>query len=338
MLEVLYVLRVTISSGSLLPTDVHATLPLHIVNFLSIDPPVSSPRIPLAYLDLNLSNAKMLPVLSRPIGADPERSETSLVEDGGSSYSDEDVQNDSEDVTQHDLGNLSLHDDTDEVVQYAVASARTEVDDVENAPRFADLYYSSLQENLDRAAEQYAQHAMDSSVSQMTRSDGTKRWDNKFASRVHEKTLRHKSERPDQPQESYDAETEAEAALYDEVDIIHEGHQVSHFHQASSYAQSEARTAGHPGYGLHVALDTASSKSATCIPPSDSQLGPRSLQFPQSAFIHEQNPAVDEVYNAPIAHAYDPDSTSVTTASRSRSVKDKIREFEERVERANRDG
>jgi hypothetical protein len=335
LLEVLYVLRVTISSGSLLPTDVHATLPLHIVNFLSIDPPISSPHIPSTQLELN---AKTLPVLGRPISVDSEKSEANVVEelidDEDSHYSNDsdDIQDDPEGLARnggHGLGNLSLHDDTDEVVQYALASARTDVDYGESAPRFADLYYSSLQENLDRAAEQCAQNAMDNSASQITKSDGSQGRGHNFASRVHEKTLRHQSER-------YAGETDA--ALSDEMEIIR---QVPHFHHPSSspYTQPEPRTAGRPDptpapRGHYVASATASSKLGTPIPPSKSQQGPRSFQPAENPSIHKQNP-VKDVYNTPIV--YDPHSTSISAASRSKSVKDKIRELEERVERANTD-
>ena len=291
----------TISSGSLLPTDVQATLPLHIVNFLSIDPPISSPHIPSTQMDLNLSNAKTLPVIGRPISVDSERSDANLVEepidDEGSFYSDDDIQDDPPKGLArnggHGLGNLSLHDDTDEVVHYALASARPEVDYGENAPRFADLYYSSLQENLDRAAEQYAQNAADNPVSQITKSDVSQGRGHNFASRVHEKTLRHQTER-------YAEET---AVLSEKLDIIHQV-----LHKSSSYTQPEPLTAGRPDLtptprGHYVAPASASSKSGTPVPPSTSQQGPR----------------------------------SITTASRSKSVKDKIRELEERVERANID-
>ena len=332
MLEVLYVLRVTISSGSLLPTDVHATLPLHIVNFLSIDPPISSPHISSTKLDLNLSNAKTLPVLGRPISVDSERSEASLVDefmdDEDSFYSDDDIQDDPEGLARnggHDLGNLSLHDDTDEVVQYALASARTDVNYAENAPRFADLYYSSLQENLDRAAEQCAQNATDNSVSQITtKSDESQGRGHNFASRVHEKTLRHQSER-------YAEETVADAALSDELDIIHH---VPHFHHPSSYTRPEPRTTGHPDPTCaSCGHCVASSNLATPIPPK-SQQGPTSFHPVENPSIHKQNP-VKDVYNTSIV--YDPHSTSISTASRSKSVKDKVRELEERVERANTD-
>ena len=327
----------TISSGSLLPTDVHATLPLHIVNFLSIDPPISSPHIPSTQLDLNLSNTKTLPVPGRPIGVDSEKSEADLVEepidDEDSQYSD-DIQDDREGLARnggHGLGNLSLHDDTDEVVQYALASARTDVDYGENAPRFADLYYSSLQENLDRAAEQCAQNATEDSVSQITKSDGSQGRGHNFASRVHDKTLRHQSER-------CAGETVADAPLSDGLDIIH---QVPHFHHpsSSSYTQPEPRTAGRPDStpaprGHYVAPATTSPKLSTPIPPSKSQQGSRSFQPAENPSIHKQNP-VKDVYNTPIV--YDPHSTSISTASRSKSVKDKVRELEERVERANTD-
>lgn len=331
MLEVLYVLRVTVSSGSLLPTDVHATLPLHIINFLSIDPPVSSPQIPSTSLDSIIE-------ISRPIVADSERSEANLVEepiaDEDISYSDDDIQTDSEGLAEkggHDLGNLSLHDDTDEVIQHAVASAGTYADYEENAPRFADLYYSSLQENLDRVAEQYARKATDNS--QMTKSAGARGLGNSFPSRVHEKTLKRHSERQDQPQESYGRNTEAEA---DGLDTVHEGHHIRHSYHPSFSEQSEPRTAGPTcaPCGHHVALVTASSKLARCTPP---QFGPRSSQFAESPSTHaeKQLPALRDVYNTSLV--YGPDSTSNSTASRSRSVKDKIRELEERAERANVD-
>ena len=339
MLEVLYVLRVTISSGSLLPTDVHATLPLHIVNFLSIDPPISSPHNPSTQLDLNLSNAKTLPVVGRPVSVDSERSEAILVEepldDEDSFYSDDDIQVDPESLARnggHGLGNLSLHDDTDEVVQYALASARTDIDYGENAPRFADLYYSSLQENLDRAAEQCAQNAKENPVSQIIKSDVSQGRGHNFASRVHEKTLRHQSE-------CYAGETAADSSLSDEQDIIH---QVPHLHHpnSNSFTQPEPRTAGRPdatptSHSHYVASVTASSKLGTPIlSPSKTQQGPRSFQPAEIPSIRKRNP-VKDVYNTPTV--YDPQSTSITTTSRSKSVKDKVRELEERVERANTD-
>ena len=320
----MYVLRVTISSGSLLPTDVHATLPLHIINFLSIDPPISSPHIPSTQLDL--SNSKTLPVLGRPISVD---SEANLVEesidDEDSFYSDDDIQDDPEGLAKnggHGLGNLSLHDDTDEVVQHALASARTDVDYGENAPRFADLYYSSLQENLDRVADQCGQNAMDNSVSQITKSDGSQGRGHNFASRVHERTLRHQSERNAE-------ETVADAVLPDELDIIHQ------VPKSSFHTQPEPRTAVPSDRtpaprGHYVAPAAASSNLGTPIPPK-SQQGPRSFHPAESPSIHKQNP-VKDIYMTSIV--YDPHSTS---ASRSKSVKDKVRELEERVERANID-
>lgn len=319
----------TVSSGSLLPTDVHATLPLHIINFLSIDPPVSSPQIPSTQVISNLSNVKTSPILSRPIGTDSERSEENLVEEPIENedgyYSDEDVQNDfdHDGLTEnggHDLGNLSLHDDADEVVEYPVVS---DVGYHENAPRFADLYYSCLQENLDHTAKQHTQDATDNSVSQIAKSDGARGLSNIFASRVHEKTSRRQSERPDQSQESYAGGTRTGA------------HQVPFSYQPSSY---EPRTAGHPdpayaSCGHHAASATGSARH---IPPSF-QLGSRSSQFSENLYIpaEKQNPALSVVYNT--STAYDADSTLTSAASRSRSVKDKIRELEERAERAKTD-
>ena len=269
-----------------------------------------------------MSNAKTLPVLARPISVDSERSGENLVEepidDEDSFYSDDDIREDSEGLARnggHGLGNLSLHDDTDEVVQYALASARTDIDYGENAPRFADLYYSSLQENLDRAAEQCLQNATDNSASQIIKSDGSQGRGQNFASRVYEKTLRHQSE-------LYAGETVADAALSDELD--------------SSYAQPEPRTADRPDtpapHSHYVAPATATSKLGTPIPPSKSQQG--SFQPAENPGIHKQNP-IKDAYNSPIV--YDPHSTSISATSRSKSVKDKVRELEERVERANTD-
>ena len=308
----------TISSGNLLPTDVHATLPLHIINFLSIDPPVSSPHITSTQLDSNLYKAKTLPNFSRPVRADLESSEASLVEepmdDEGSSYSYDNIQDNKGlvDDGELDLGNLSLHDDTDEVVQYALASVRNDVDYAENAPRFADLYYSSLQENLDRAAELYTQDAVDNSVLHMTESDGIQGRSNGFASRVHEKTLMRQSKR-------YAGETDAEAVLSDELDTIYQVPHHSSFHTQTGPRMADPTCAS---CSHHVAAATAPSKSATPIPqPAESPC----------THTHKQNPAVNA------SMVYDLCSTSISTASRSKSVKDKVRELEERMERVNTD-
>ena len=46
-----------------------------------------------------------------------------------------------------DLGNLSMYDDSDNVVQHAITAARIDTEYGENAPRFADLYYASVQKD-----------------------------------------------------------------------------------------------------------------------------------------------------------------------------------------------
>ena len=202
-------------------------------------------------------------------------------------------------------------DDTDEVVHYALASVWTGVDYGENAPRYAGLYYSSLQENLDRAAEQCAQNATDNSVSQMTSSNGSQ----------------------GQQSERYAEETVGDAALSEGLDIIH---RVPHPGHPNSNTQPEPRTAGRPDEtptlrGHYVTPVTASSKLGPPIPPSKSQQGPRSFHAAENLSVHKQNP-VEDVCSIP-------HSASITTASRSNSVKVKVkvRELEERVERANTD-
>ncbi|KAF8167616.1 hypothetical protein B0H34DRAFT_792324 [Crassisporium funariophilum] len=194
LLEVLYTIRVTISAGTLLSTDVNLSLPVQIVNFLSIDPPPTSPEMPLTRHGRPLSAHENL-ISGSDFVAQSDKSftegECPVTEDHGHR---EDLIMDTED---HDeLGTLSFHDDTDEVVQFAVASASADADYADHAPRFADLYYSSLQENLDKLAEDFYNKQAGENAS---RSDtavsktliaGEQRAPGNFALRVAEKKLK----------------------------------------------------------------------------------------------------------------------------------------------------
>jgi len=207
LLEVEYTIRVSLSVGSF-GSDVQVILPVRIINFLSIDPPPSSPLSPTeefgVHNTLRLNNSRTAEAyvstegchrsrpeiegLFRPYhddfqqNSDPpfEFEETSLRScqydddflsmSGGSTDSaeEEDSQLDDEidqsilldrylDSTEALLGNLSLHDDSDEAVQFAIASAKT--NDVSPA-RFADLYHASFQECLARDVSAHSSGAL----------------------------------------------------------------------------------------------------------------------------------------------------------------------------------
>lgn len=201
LLEVDYSLRVTLSAGTLRTTDVQVTLPVRIVNFLSVDPPPSFPLASQGNDAVNYVNPDKCDVASvlapgrlqrnshphsRPVVVGlfgsygpttrpleslaeanddspvfptrdlqddalqdelPENSSDDL--DLAGEYTEENSRYDYLDALEpnDELGNLSMYeDDTDEVVQHALSL--TKVDEFENAPRFADLYYASVQEDL----------------------------------------------------------------------------------------------------------------------------------------------------------------------------------------------
>ncbi|PPQ67153.1 hypothetical protein CVT25_005754, partial [Psilocybe cyanescens] len=142
LLEVSYTLRATISPGSFLSTNVNVSIPLEIINFLSIDPP---PRIVIE-LDAKHATTK-----------EWQRATLSVAGDGLPEANDENESTEFEDnhISECDsdgLGSLSVHDDTDEVVKHVVSSAKIDEDD---APRFADLYYSLREESPRRESDAY---------------------------------------------------------------------------------------------------------------------------------------------------------------------------------------
>ncbi|KAF8973512.1 hypothetical protein BDZ97DRAFT_1912000 [Flammula alnicola] len=203
LLQVSYTIQVTISAGTLLPTDtgIHASLPLEIINFLSIDPPF--PTSISAPAEANRSSS----------GSYDYVSDLESRTDAEDSEMETDIDNEDDDYSsereEEGSGNISIHSDTDEVVRHAIASARTDVEDCESAPRFADLYYSSLQENLDRAAEQFFEkQGQETPMNEVYHAPGThhdsrtittenRRKSNNFAARVEEKYLERQTARAD---------------------------------------------------------------------------------------------------------------------------------------------
>ncbi|KAG6910521.1 hypothetical protein DXG01_009940 [Tephrocybe rancida] len=204
LLEVDYSVKVTLSAGGALrATDIQVSLPIQIINFLSIDPPPSYPlpelhlNPPLTILDspngpsLDRTNKMRLTETYNPYGShatvleslaevDEERlptpgqelnisAEDHALEDayGGIDYdSDDDVLPDEQEPSyldsRDDLQGLTAYeDDADEVVPHIL-----QVDpEFENAPRFSDLYYASVEEDLclssgSGAMEAHQNHSM----------------------------------------------------------------------------------------------------------------------------------------------------------------------------------
>ncbi|KAF8078900.1 hypothetical protein FPV67DRAFT_84009 [Lyophyllum atratum] len=185
LLEVDYSIRVTLSAGALRTADIQASLPIRIVNFLSVDPPpscaltgapmvhsVQSANAPLgnhpgqtgAY-DPYVSNSRTLESL-------PEADEEWLPSSGPSSQStspqddylatddayegiyyddsDESYPPDTGEYEKYDnqheeLGDLTMYEDDADEI---VPSAIHVDPEYENAPRFADLYHASVHDDL----------------------------------------------------------------------------------------------------------------------------------------------------------------------------------------------
>lgn len=129
LVEVSYTLQVVVNVATVLPTSVKVSLPLEIINFLSLDPPHPG-------------------VISNPTGTDVHLESS----ESRSSYLTSPME--SEHV-EHDLDPEEEPDSGDEDLDHNIHDtphADIEPDDSRSPPRFADLYYSSLQENLDEAA------------------------------------------------------------------------------------------------------------------------------------------------------------------------------------------
>ncbi|KAJ2930497.1 hypothetical protein H1R20_g6590, partial [Candolleomyces eurysporus] len=120
LLEVDYRLRVTISTGSLLATELSAEVPIRIVNFISLDPAPSAPDPGPAALNPQPAPKTAQAHTSSKVSIDAVESSV------GSVYSD----------------------DEDEIVQDVIFAAP--FPDSEDGPHFADLYYSTLESNLNQ--------------------------------------------------------------------------------------------------------------------------------------------------------------------------------------------
>lgn len=127
-----YRLRVTISTGSLLPTELSAEVPIRIVNFISFDPAPSTPNPGPAAL-----NPQPVPMTAQAQHTFSKVSIDTVGSSAGSVYSDEE----------------------DEIVQDVIFAAPFPEDT--DGPHFADLYYSTLESNLNQgsnSSEQPTKH------------------------------------------------------------------------------------------------------------------------------------------------------------------------------------
>ncbi|KAF9486311.1 hypothetical protein BDN70DRAFT_846023 [Pholiota conissans] len=183
ILEVSYALQVTISVGTLLPTEVQVSLPIEIINFLSIDPPPSF--VP------DLTTASQSMCLSNSILKFPCRS-------GKGSYNGNEGYSSEDECTE--CSNDHGGDEAD------VIAARPAMNQDGIPTCFADLYYTSLEEKLDKQAERYSAY-QDRDGDQGVSEFQSKNPKNTFASRVKEKRL--------------ERELEATAADIDSNEHIH---------------------------------------------------------------------------------------------------------------------
>ncbi|KAK7465402.1 hypothetical protein VKT23_005380 [Stygiomarasmius scandens] len=148
LLQVQYAIRVGVSAGPL-SSDIHVSIPVNIINFLSVDPPPS-------YLD-NSPEDLLKAALAYETGAASQHIDqvsgllptNEVLKDSapgpGSLPSYPDLP--------ADLGNFVECDDNDALVQHAITSAAVATKYAEFGSRFADLYYTSIPSDLAAEAE-----------------------------------------------------------------------------------------------------------------------------------------------------------------------------------------
>ncbi|KAH8835493.1 hypothetical protein DL96DRAFT_1809344 [Flagelloscypha sp. PMI_526] len=201
LLEVKHELRISLNAGALM-SDVSVTLPVHIVNFLSLDPPpsvllstVNNARAGLPSHNMNGldPSSTAAPHTRMPIPLEltsPVPTHQPLHSLSTTSYlaqrclsqvqeADEPRSSMARSHSNNSRGEILFSEDTDDIVRYAVSGYGGE----EHAPTFADLYYQDSREqddalNIDRT--------MDSITPPLSPQISKSRL-NSFAARVHEK-------------------------------------------------------------------------------------------------------------------------------------------------------
>ncbi|KAG7099618.1 hypothetical protein E1B28_001446 [Marasmius oreades] len=157
LLEVTYLIRVGVSAGAL-TSDVHVSLPVRIINFLSVDPPPTFPVLDKNFLNLE-DDSEHSGLLFVPLTVQQKASQSIL--EGGITNTGMNTPCDSsrshkaaiDTYQQDDSTDLShTQEDNDEFVERAITSMMVDAKYGEHG-RFADLYYESLQEEEAEAPE-----------------------------------------------------------------------------------------------------------------------------------------------------------------------------------------
>lgn len=180
LLEVEYVLKVSLCAGTLLSADVQLTLPVRLVNFLSLDPYISTLLNPSSKYEHRSEGASQLDKDSRASCFGHDEADDLPIEDeldsGDVSIDetafDRDSDYDSEELESVFPEDSSMVDEPEEFVRRAVTSARIDRIYGGHAPRFADLYYACLQDNQ-AAREASTTSSMSSSSSIEQRETGS---------------------------------------------------------------------------------------------------------------------------------------------------------------------
>jgi len=139
LVEIQYTVRVSVDPGPLL-SNVEVELPIHIVNFLSVDPPPTAPQDNSSRFRTNTFDP------GENTSRNPSQVVTELVDPPQEEVPRQIRPPWDADVVpmMNDLSNLAIPDDTDEVIHQAVSSASIDSRYAQHAGRFSDLYYSAI--------------------------------------------------------------------------------------------------------------------------------------------------------------------------------------------------
>lgn len=211
LVEIQYTVRVSVSSGPL-ASNVEVELPIHVINFLSVDPPPTAPNMPnKRFRTSPFESGRTVATTLREDTMNPDNLSTSDFRQ------EEEIKEIhppwEEDIAPplNELGNLSINDDTDEVIHQAVSSAAIDSRYAQHGGRFSDLYYSAIPSVPSRSnltaevyesametrapltkAQSYISTPLKSSIassSDSTPSRKTPKTPNRFPERVQEKLL-----------------------------------------------------------------------------------------------------------------------------------------------------
>ncbi|KAJ7110051.1 hypothetical protein C8R44DRAFT_743363 [Mycena epipterygia] len=354
LIEVEYAIRVSLNTGSL-TADVFVTLPIQVVNLLSLDPPPPVTLHPQGELSIGRrsrsnSVAQVPSPLSRSrdecaIGRESDRSDL----DSDEGFQDE---SDTEEDPQHEvqLGNLSLREDAEDLVQHAIVSAQ--MGDAPNALR-PDSMDQSLPQVAAEHLEQQPEEPDNRQASNYNKAElstsrpSRPRGPSSFALRVQNK-LQATARQPVVPDDlrlqvcKETTSTMLSEANQDRLDVPSRSLSID----SAAYQIASSSFLNNRYFDCVSQSCAESAPSAVNSRPAGSRLLPRlpsivGLPFPDAAPNLAQAPH----YIAPFDHRNaDLDRSDVDCSKSKRpqiapgvsasSVKDKIKELEERVRAA----